>query len=173
MYVELQIVCTCISQLQIHTWEKPIRGNNLHICVYGCEIKKEMSPIAHCVDILNKCLQSMSVLHAVSSSLFVKHTYQLHTVSPAPHSFSSTLVTFDCCLHQRTPLNSDQLLKLQRRRYVSVGLNRTNLIMLTISVITAGQLNVNSLFVKHTYQLHTVSPASWSRLTVVYIKELR
>ena len=33
---------------------------------------------------------------------------------------------------------------LQSRRYVFVGFNRTHLIMLTISVITAGQLNVNS-----------------------------
>ena len=73
MYVELQITCTCISQLcKYITGEKPICGNNLHICVYGCEIKKEMSPITHCVYILKKCPWSMPVLHAVSSSLFVK-----------------------------------------------------------------------------------------------------
>ena len=35
-------------------------------------------------------------------------------------------------------------LKYKRRRYVFVGFNRTHLIMLTISVIAAGQLNVNS-----------------------------
>ena len=38
--------------MQLHTGEKPVCGNNLHICVYGYEIKKEMSPIAHCVYIL-------------------------------------------------------------------------------------------------------------------------
>ena len=64
----------------------------------------------------------MPVLHAVSSrSLFVIHTYQLHTVSPARRS-----------------------LKLQMRRYEPMGFIRTHLIVLTISVITAGQLNVNS-----------------------------
>ena len=42
------------------------------------------------------------------------------------------------------PLNSVQSLKLQRRLYVFMGFNRTYLIMLTISLITAGQLNVNS-----------------------------
>ena len=75
----------------------------------------------------------MPVLHAVSSrSLFVIHTYQLDTVSPARR------------LHQRTPLNRVQSLKLQMRRYVPMGFIRTHLIVLTISVITAGQLNVNS-----------------------------
>ena len=123
--------------MQIPTGEKPICGNNLHMCVYGCEIKKEMSRITHCVYILKNHPWSMPVLHAVSSSLFVKH-------ASTSHSFSSTSVTIDCCLHQRTPLNSVQSLKLQRRRYVFVGFNCTHLIMLTISVITAGQLNVNS-----------------------------
>ena len=79
----------------------------------------------------------MPVLHVVSSSLFVKHT-------STSHSFSSTSATFDCCLQESTPLNSVRSLKLQRRRYVFVGFNRTHLIMLTISVIKAGQLNVNS-----------------------------
>ena len=78
--------------MQIHTGEKPICGNNLHIFVYECELKKEMSPITHCVYVLN----------------------------------------------------SVRSLKLQRHHYVFVGFNRTHLIMLTISVITAGQLNVNS-----------------------------
>ena len=76
----------------------------------------------------------MPVLYAVSSGLFVKHT-------STSHSFSSTSVTCDCCLQQRTPLNSVRSLKLQRLRYVFVGFNRTHLIMLTISVITAGQLS--------------------------------
>ena len=75
----------------------------------------------------------MPVLHAVSSrSLSVIHTYQLDKVSPARQ------------LHQRTPLNRVQSLKLQMRRYVPMGFIRTHLIVLTISVITAGQLNVNS-----------------------------
>ena len=42
------------------------------------------------------------------------------------------------------PLNRVQSLKLQMRRYVPMGFIRTRLIVLTISVITAGQLNVNS-----------------------------
>ena len=42
------------------------------------------------------------------------------------------------CLHQRTPLNSVQSLKLQMRRYVPVGFNCTYSIVLTISIITAG-----------------------------------
>ena len=39
---------------------------------------------------------------------------------------------------------SVESLKLQMHRYVPVDFNRTYLIVLTISVITAGQLNVNS-----------------------------
>ena len=75
----------------------------------------------------------MPVLHAISSrNLFVIHTYQLDTVSPA------------CWLHQRTPLNRVQSLELQMCRYVPMGFIHTHLIVLTISVITAGQLNVNS-----------------------------
>ena len=56
------------------------------------------------------------------------------------------LKNVDDYLHQRTPLNSVQSLKLQRRRYVHFGYNRIHLTawLLTISVITAGQLNVNS-----------------------------
>ena len=84
MYVELYIACTCISQLCKYPPEG-YQSDDLHICVYGSEIK-EMSQIAHCVYILKKCLWSMPVLHAVSSSLFVKHTYQLHTISPAHQS---------------------------------------------------------------------------------------
>ena len=53
-------------------------------------------------------------------------------------------IGYVCCLHQRTPLNRVQSLKLQMRRYVPMGFIRTHLIVLTISVITAGQLNVNS-----------------------------
>ena len=49
-----------------------------------------------------------------------------------------------CCLHQRTPLDSFQSLKLQMRHYVPVGFNRILLIVLTIGVIIVGQLNVNS-----------------------------
>ena len=53
-------------------------------------------------------------------------------------------VGYVCCLHQRTPLNRVQSLKLQMRRYVPIGFIRTPLIVLKFSVITAGQLNVNS-----------------------------
>ena len=41
-------------------------------------------------------------------------------------------------------LNSFQSLELQMHCYLPVGCNRTYLIVLTISIITAGQLNVNS-----------------------------
>ena len=56
------------------------------------------------------------------------------------------LKNVDDYLHQRTPLKSVQSLKLQRRRYVHFEYNRMHLTawLLTISVITAGQLNVNS-----------------------------
>ena len=64
----------------------------------------------------------MPVLHAVSSSPFVKHT-------STSHSFSSTTVTFDCCLQQRMLLNSVRPLMLERRRYVIVGFTHTNLII--------------------------------------------
>ena len=55
-------------------------------------------------------------------------------------------VSYVCCIHQRTQLNRVQSLKLQMRRYVHVpmGFIRTHLIVLTISAITAGQLNVDS-----------------------------
>ena len=42
------------------------------------------------------------------------------------------------------PLNRVQSLKLQMRRYVPMGFIRTHLKVLTISVITAIQLNTNS-----------------------------
>ena len=47
-------------------------------------------------------------------------------------------------LHQRATLNSIQSLKLQRHREVLLGFDRMHLNVLTISVIRAGQLNVNS-----------------------------
>ena len=53
-------------------------------------------------------------------------------------------IGYVCCLHQRTPLKRVQSLKLQMRRCVPMGFIRTHLIVLTISVITVGQLNVNS-----------------------------
>ena len=53
-------------------------------------------------------------------------------------------VGYVCCLHQRTPLNRVQSLKLQMHRYVPMGFIRTHLIVLTISAITAGQSDVNS-----------------------------
>ena len=64
----------------------------------------------------------MPVLHAISSSLFVKHI-------STSHSFSSTADTFDCCLQQRRLLNSVRSLVLQRLRYVIVGFTRTYLII--------------------------------------------
>ena len=114
----------------------------------------EMSPTAHCLYILQKT----SMLSACLACRFLKSIYETHL--PTSHSFSSTSITFDCCLHQRMPLNSVQSLKLQRRRYVSF-----TSIMLTIRVITAGQLNVNSwlsmllCFIGNEYDF--VSKQSW------------
>ena len=71
----------------------------------------------------------MLVLDSVSSSLFVKH------ISTSQHVGHVWLLF--------TSKNAVKL-KYKRRRYVFVGFNRTHLIMLTISVIAAGQLNVNS-----------------------------
>ena len=45
--------------MQIPTGEKPICGNNLHNCVYGCEIK-EMSPIYIWKNVCDQCLSCMS-----------------------------------------------------------------------------------------------------------------
>ena len=50
------------------------------------------------------------------------------------------------------PLNGVQSSKLRRRRYGLVGFNRRHLIVLTVSVTTAGQLNV-----KADYQCHYAS----------------
>ena len=65
-----------------------------------------------------------------------------------------------CCLHQRTPLNSVQSLKLQMRLYVPMGFNRTHLIVLTISVITAGQFNVIAADCRCRYALSVLSVIS-------------
>ena len=71
------------------------------------------------------------------------------------------LKNVDHYLHQRTPLNTVQSLKLQRRRYVHFGCNRMHLTawLLTISVITAGQLNVNSWLV---CSVNNTSKQLWS-----------
>ena len=78
----------------------------------------------------------MPVLHALSSSLFVIHTYQLDTVSPARQ--------LRLLFTSKNAVNPCYLLKLHMHRYVPMGFIRTHLIVLTISVIIAGQLNVNS-----------------------------
>ena len=118
--------------MQIHTGEKHICGNNLHICVYGCELKKEMSPIAHCVYILK-----MSVINACLARRFLKSICKTHI------NFRQFLQHVGHVLLLFTSKN-DVRVKYKRRRYVFVGFNRTHLIMLTINVIAAGQLNVNS-----------------------------
>ena len=91
-----------------------------------------MSLIAHYLYILKSYVIN-AVLHAVSSSLFVISLTQF-----LQH------IGYVCCLHQRTPLNRVQSLKLQMRRYVPMDFIRTHLIVLTISVIIAGQSDVNS-----------------------------
>ena len=118
--------------MQIHNGEKPICGNNLHICVYGCELKKEMSPIAHCVYILK-----MSVINTCLARRFLKSICETHI------NFTLFLQHVGHVWLLFTSKNAVKL-KCKRRRYVFVGFNRTLLIMLTISVIAAGQLNVNS-----------------------------
>ena len=115
--------------MQIHAGEKPICGNNLHICVYGCELKKEMS---HCVYILK-----MSAINACLARRFLKSICETHI------NFTQFLKRVG---HFRLLFTSKNTVKLKYKghRYVFVGFNRTHLIMLTISVIAAGQLNVNS-----------------------------
>ena len=60
-------------------------------------------------------------------------------------------------------LNSVQSLKLQRRHYVPVGFNHTHLIVLTISIITAGQLKADY---RCRYSLSVLSVCLWLRLNV-------
>ena len=74
MYVELGI-----SQLCKYILERNQYLEIICIFVYGCE---KRSLIAHCLYILKKLPWSMPVLRVVSSSVFVKHTCQLDTVSP-------------------------------------------------------------------------------------------
>ena len=91
------------------------RDYNLHVHVFGIDILKFKYPL------------SCSFVTLILRRLRQK------------------LKNVDDYLHQ-TPLKSVQSLKLQRRRYVHFGYNRMHLTarLLTISVITAGQLNVNS-----------------------------
>ena len=112
----------------MHNGEKPIFGNNLHICVYGCELKKEMSPIAHCVYILK-----MSVINACLVRRFLKSICETHI------NFTQFLQHVGHVWLLFTSKNAVKL-KYKRRRYVFMGFNLTHLIMLTISVIAAGQL---------------------------------
>ena len=75
--------------MQIHTGEESICGNNLHICVYGYEVKKKMSPIAHCVYILK-----ISVINACLARRFLKSTCE--TVSPARRSHLVVFYIKEC-----------------------------------------------------------------------------
>ena len=73
----------------------------------------------------------MPALRAISSSLFAKHTYQLDTVSPTRWS----------CLI-RTLLNKCLVINVKVTKMLLC--TRGYLMVLTISVITMGQLYVNS-----------------------------
>ena len=92
----------------------------------------EMSMIAHCLYI-DQCLFCTPFPQVCLWYTHINLTQFLQHIGNV------------CCLHQRTPLNNCvQSLKLQMHRFVPVGCNHTHLIVLTISAITAGQLNVNS-----------------------------
>ena len=134
--------------MQIHTGEKPICGNNLHICVYGCELKKEMSPIAHFVYILK-----MSVINARLARRFLKSICETHI------NFTQFFQHVGHVWLLFTSKNAVRV-KYKRRRYVFVGFNRTHLIVLTISVIAAGQLNVTADY-RCRYTLSVLSMISY------------
>ena len=93
----------------IHLFHELYRNQYLEIICVGCE---RMPLIIHSwkTSVSNACL----VHH------FLKSICETHLSTW--HSFSNTSVPFDCCLHQRTPLNGVQSLKLRRHRYVLVGL---------------------------------------------------
>ena len=88
----------------------------------------------HSKNVCDQCLFD-PVLHAISSSICDTHLSALRFLQHVGNV---------CCLHQRMPIRRVQSLKLQRCRYVPVGFNHAHLIVLTISVITAGQIDVNS-----------------------------
>ena len=94
----------------------------------------------HSKNICYQCLFARRFLKSICDtrcdthlSAWHSYTYQLDIVSPALFTSKNTVK------------NSVQLLKLQMRCYVPMGFNRTHLNMLTISVVTAHHLNVNSL----------------------------
>ena len=106
MYVELQIACTCISQLCKYPPERNqyVEINCISVCM-GVKYRRNVTDSTLCLHSKNKC-----VINACLARCFLKSVCETHLSTS--HSFSSTLVTFDCCLHQRMPLNSVQSLKL-------------------------------------------------------------
>ena len=123
--------------MQINAGEKPTRGNNLHICIYGCEIKKEMSSIAHCVyilkNVLDQCLSCMQFPKVYLWNTLTNFTQFLQHVGHIWLLFTSKNAVKQC-----------SVIKVTKAPLCIRGFNCTHLIMLTISVITTGQLNVNS-----------------------------
>ena len=83
----------------------------------------------------------MSVINACFACYFLKSICE--TLLSTSHSFCSTFFVLWLLFTSKNTIKLLSL-KLQSRCYVFMGFNRTHLIMLTISVITAGQLNVNS-----------------------------
>ena len=79
----------------------------------------------------------MSVINACLARRFLKSICETHI------NFTQFLQHVGHIWLLFTSKNAVKL-KYKRRRYVFVGLNRTHLIMLTISVIAEGQLNVTS-----------------------------
>ena len=94
MYVELHIACTCISQLC--TRETPIRWF-AYLCVWMWN-KRNVTDSPLCIH-----SKKMSVINACLARHFRKFICETHLSTS--YNFSSTSVTFDCCLHQRTLLN--------------------------------------------------------------------
>ena len=120
--------------MQIHTGEKSICGN----CVYGWEIKKETSPTAHTVytfynNVRDQCLSCTLFPQVNLWNTLINFTQFLQLVGHVWLLFTLKNTVKQC-----------SIIKVTKVPLCIRGFNRTHLIMFTISVITAGQLNVNS-----------------------------
>ena len=89
MYVEM-----CVSQLCKYILERNQYLEIICIFVYG---REKMSLITHYLYILKNICDQFPFFHTVSSSILVKHTYQLDTVSPTRQSRLIVVYTKERC----------------------------------------------------------------------------
>ena len=82
--------------MQIPTRGIPIRWF-AYLCVWKWN-KRNVTDSTLCIH-----SKKMSVINACLARRFLKSICETHLSTS--YNFSSTSVTFDCCLHQRTPLN--------------------------------------------------------------------